>query len=65
MDQPEGAPRDRRVLLVIGALVVGVLLIGLVSALVPAVDLTLASWPIVVLILVVGTVLILVRALRR
>jgi len=63
--QPEGTPRDRRVFLAIGALVLGILFASLVSALVPGLDLALASWPIVVLALVAGTALILVRALRR
>jgi hypothetical protein len=53
------------VLLVIGVLVVGLLLVNLVSALVPGLDLALATSPIVVLVLVVGTALILLRALRR
>ena len=47
------------------ALVVGILLINLVSALVPGVDGALASLPVVVLILVGGTALILLRTLRR
>ena len=64
MAQREGAPRDRRVFLLIGALVVGILIVNLVSALVPGFDGALASSPIVVVILVAGTVLILVRALR-
>lgn len=65
MGQQEGAPRDRRVLLLIGALVVGILLVNLVSALVPGVDGMLAALPIVVLILIVGTVAILMRSLVR
>jgi hypothetical protein len=60
-----GAPRDRRVLLIIAALVVGILLVNLVSALVPGLDGALAALPIVVLMLVVGTVVILARSLRR
>lgn len=65
MGQQEGAPRDRRVFLLIGALVVGILLVNLVSALVPGVDGMLAALPIVVLILIVGTVAILMRSLVR
>lgn len=63
-DRP-GAPRDRRVALLIAALVSGVLVINVVSALVPGMDGALASLPIVVVILVAGTLLVLVRALRR
>jgi len=65
VNQSEGAPRDRRVVLVIGVLVAAILVVNIVSALVPGVDGALASLPIVVLILVVGTVLILARSLRR
>lgn len=63
-DRP-GAPRDRRVALLIAALVAGVLVINVVSALVPGMDGALASLPIVVVILVAGTLLVLARALRR
>ena len=59
------APRDRRVILLVGALVVAILAINLVSAVVPGMDGALASLPIVVLLLVVGTLLVLVRSLRR
>lgn len=65
MSETGAAPRDRRVLLIIAALVVGILLVNLVSALVPGFDGALAALPIVVLILVVGTVVILARSLRR
>ena len=65
MGRSEGPPRDRRVVLVIGLLVVAILGINVVSALVPGIDGALASLPIVVLILVAGTVLILARSLRR
>ena len=65
MNQSEGAPRDRRVVLVIGALVAVILVVNIISALVPGIDGALASLPIVVLILVVGTALILARSLRR
>ena len=47
-----------------GLLVVAILAINVVSALVPGIDGALASLPIVVLILVVGTVLVLARSLR-
>jgi hypothetical protein len=46
-------------------LVVAILAIDVISALVPGVDGALASLPVVVLILVVGTLLILARTLRR
>ena len=59
------APRDRRVVLLVAALVVAILAINLVSALVPGLDGALASLPVVVLLLVVGTLLILGRSLRR
>lgn len=65
MNQSEGAPRDRRVVLVIGALVAVIVVVNIISALVPGIDGALASLPIVVLILVVGTALILARSLRR
>jgi hypothetical protein len=65
MNRSERAPRDRRVVLVIGVLVVAILVINVISALVPGLDGALASLPVVVLILVVGTLVILVRTLRR
>jgi hypothetical protein len=46
-------------------MVVGILLVNLASALVPGLDGALAALPIVVLMLVVGTVVILARSLRR
>jgi hypothetical protein len=64
MSQPQGAPRDRRVVLTIVLLVVGLLLASLVSALVPGIDATLAALPVVVVLLVVGTVLVLARSWR-
>ena len=63
-DRP-GEPRDRRVVLLIAALVIGVLVVNVVSAIVPGMDGALASLPIVVVILVAGTLLVLARALRR
>ena len=65
MNDSERAPRDRRVVLLIGVLVVAILAINVISALVPGLDGAFASMPIVVLILVVGTLLILARTLRR
>ena len=64
MVRPEGAPRDRRVFLLIGALVIGLLALSVVSALVPGIDATLAAVPVIVVVLVVGTVLVLARSLR-
>ncbi len=64
MGRPEGAPRDRRVFLIVGALVVGLLVFSVVSALLPGIDATLAAVPVVVVVLVVGTVLVLARSLR-
>lgn len=57
-------PGDRRVLSLMIVLVVAVLALNVVSALVPGMDAALATLPIVVLLLVVGTVLVLGRALR-
>ena len=65
MSRPAGAPRDRRVLLLLGALVVAVLAINVASAAVPGMDGALASMPIVVLILVIGTIVVLGRSIRR
>jgi hypothetical protein len=61
----EGTPPDRRVVVLIGLLVAAVLLVSLVSALLPGVDGALASAPIIVVALVAGTVLVMVRAVRR
>jgi hypothetical protein len=59
------SPPDRRVVGLIAILVAIVLAINLISALVSGVDAALASLPIVVGLLVVGTVWVLLRALRR
>lgn len=56
---------DRRVVGLIALLVVVVLVLNVVSAFVPGMDGALASAPVVVAILVGGTVLVLGRALRR
>ena len=56
---------DRRVVGLIAVLVVVILILNLVSAFVPGMDGALASAPIVVGILIGGTVLILARAVRR
>lgn len=52
-------------MLLIGLLVVAILVINVISALVPGMDGALASLPVVVLILVAGTLVILARTLRR
>ncbi len=65
MNRSEGAPRDHRVILLIVALAVTVLLVSVVSALIPGIDWALATLPIVVLVLVVGTVIVLFGVLRR
>ena len=65
MPQSERAPRDRRVVLIVGALVAVVLAVNIISAFVPGMDGALASMPVVVLILLVGTVGVLARAIRR
>jgi hypothetical protein len=65
VNRSERAPRDRRVVLLIALLVVAILVINVISALVPGMDGALASLPVVVLILVAGTLVILARTLRR
>lgn len=64
MTRPAGAPRDRRVFLIIGALVVGLLAFSVVSALIPDIDGTLAAVPLVIIVLVAGTLLVLARSVR-
>jgi len=64
LSQPGQPPRDRRVVSLLAVLVVAVLVINVVSALVPGMDGALASLPIVVVILVGGTLLVLYRAMR-
>ena len=63
MTEP-AAPRDRRVVLIIGTLVAIVLAAGVISALVPGLDATFAAVPIVIAVLVIGTVVVLGRSLR-
>jgi len=58
------SPRDRRVLLLMLLLTGLVLALNVVSAVVPGMDAALATLPIVVLLLVVGTAVVLGRALR-
>jgi hypothetical protein len=56
---------DRRVVTLIGLLVVVVLVLNVLSAVVPGMDGVLAAVPIVVAILIGGTLLVLARAVRR
>jgi len=65
VNRPEGSPRDRRVALLVAVLVIAVLVVSIVSALIPGFDGALASLPIVVLLLLVGTVLLLARSLSH
>jgi hypothetical protein len=53
------------VVLIVAALVVGILVLNLLSALVPGMDGFLAAWPVVVLVLVLGTVVVLAGAMRH
>jgi hypothetical protein len=49
----------------VAAVVVGILALDLLSAVVPGMDGLLAAWPVVVLVLVVGTIVVLGRTMRR
>jgi hypothetical protein len=60
----ERPPRDRRVFLVIGALVVGLLAASVISALIPDIDGTLAAVPLIIVVLVMGTIFVLARSVR-
>jgi len=57
--------RDRDVVLLMAGVVVCVLAANLLSAIVPGLDVVLARVPILVLVLLAGTALVLVAALRR
>ena len=59
------APRDRRVMLVLALVVTVILALNVASALVPGMDGLLASVPLIVAILVGGTVVVLLSTLRR
>lgn len=59
------APRDRRVMLLLALVVTVILVLNVASALVPGMDGLLASVPVIVAILVGGTVVVLVETLRR
>lgn len=52
------------VVLIVAAVVVGLLAFSVVSALIPDIDGTLAAVPLIIVVLVVGTVLVLARSLR-
>jgi len=57
--------RDRRVLLLLGAVVAVVLGLDVASALIPGMDRILAGVPLVVVVLIGGTVLVLGSAVLR
>lgn len=57
--------RDRRVLLLLGLVVAVVLGLDVASALIPGMDGVLAGIPLVVVVLVAGTLLVLGRAVLR
>jgi hypothetical protein len=59
------APRDRRVILLLVLMVAVILTSNVASALVPGMDGLLASVPVIVAILVGGTVVVLLGSLRR
>ncbi len=60
-----GRVRDRDVLLLMAGLVVAVLATNVLSALIPGLDAALARAPILVLLLLGGTAVVLVGAIRR
>ena len=64
MSDSARSPRDRQVLLVLAVLVIAVLAVNVLSAIIPGMDGALATAPIIVLILVIGTVFVLVRSIR-
>jgi hypothetical protein len=57
-------PPDRRVLIVLSLVVTVILALNVASALVPGMDGLLASVPVIVAILVGGTIVVMVRVLR-
>jgi hypothetical protein len=63
--QPDHGPRVRAVALLVGAVVLTVLLVVVAGAMVPSVGQALATLPVVVIVLVVGTMVVLARTLRR
>ena len=58
-------PPDRRVLIVLSLVVTVILALNVASALVPGMDGLLASVPVIVAILVGGTIVVMVGVLRR
>ncbi|MDQ3552883.1 MAG: hypothetical protein M3395_00525 [Chloroflexota bacterium] len=60
-----GRVRDRDVLLLMAGLVVAVLATNVLSAVTPGLDAALARAPILVLLLLAGTAVVLVGAIRR
>ena len=58
------ATPDRRVLIVLSLVVTIILALNVASALVPGMDGLLASVPVIVAILVGGTIVVMVRVLR-
>ncbi len=65
MSGPSRRPRDRDVLLLLGAVVLGVLAFNVVSGLVPGLDGLLASAPVLIIGLVTVSGLVLLGTLRR
>ena len=55
---------DRRVLLLMSAVVALVLLVDVATAMVPGMDAALAAVPIVIVVVLVGTLLVLARSVR-
>ena len=58
------SPRDRRVILVLALVVLAILALNVVSAVVPGMDALLASVPVIVAVLLGGTLLVMIGALR-
>ena len=57
-------PRDRRVMLLLALVVTVILVLNVASALVPGMDGLLASVPVIVAILIGGTVVVMLGTLR-
>jgi hypothetical protein len=62
--EERAAPRTRTIVLLVAAIVAGILAVDVLSALIPGMDRLLAGWPVVLLVLVIGTLFVVVRALR-
>lgn len=62
--EDRAAPRTRTIVLLVAAIVAGILAVDVLSALIPGMDGLLAGWPVVLLVLVAGTLFVVVRALR-